>query len=154
MPRLTPLLLLALPSLALAGEESKVAAELAPVLVTGTTFAGSALIVAIVFYARNRMAHLRHETIRLALEKGQPLPPALLESPRRGPDPTRDLRWGLMLLGLGLGLGLFLFTLPDAREASGVGLIPALLGAGYLVSWRIASRSDRGTGAPAPGADA
>ncbi|BDG02106.1 DUF6249 domain-containing protein [Anaeromyxobacter oryzae] len=151
--RLAPLLAVLAPALARAGEDSKIAAELAPVLATAATFGGAALIVAIVLFARNRTAHLRHETIRLALEKGQPLPPELLAAPRREPDPTRDLRWGLILLGLGAGLGLFLFSLPDARQAAGVGLVPGLLGAGFLVTWLVTGRAGAGR-AGAPGTDA
>lgn len=147
--RLATPLLLALPALAHAGETAATAREIAPVLVTAATFGSAALIIAIVLFARNRAAHLRHETIRLALEKGQPVPADLIAPRARVPDPARDLRWGLVLLGLGAGLGLFLFSLPEAREAAGVGLIPGMLGLGYLVTWLVTRRP-----AAAPGLDA
>lgn len=151
-PRLVPTLLLAVPLLARANPEAEAAAAeaIVPVLVTGAMLATAITIVAMVLYARHRAAELRHATIRLALEKGQAIPPALLAGPQSLPEPARDLRRGLQLVGLGAGLGLFLLTLEGARVAAGAGLIPLLLGLGHLVSYRLAGRARTPAGAPDP----
>lgn len=83
---------------------------------------------------RNRMLH---DTIRLMIEKGQPIPPELLQSqdpPRR---PKSDLRSGLVLVGVGLGVGMFLFV--QHQNAWPAGLIPLLMGVAFLITWKIES---------------
>lgn len=97
----------------------------------------AAVVLAAMFY-RHRGRELRHQTIRLALEKGQPLPPELLHEPS-GASSGRDLRRGVILTSLGIGLSLFLWS----RNASswGAGLIVAALGVGFLVSHWLAPRS-------------
>ena len=77
---------------------------------------------------------LWHETARLALEKGQPVPPA-------GPDPDMarhywrrrrgglfDFRRGLILLALGAGL-----YFCGAEKVHTYALIPVLIGAAFMV---------------------
>jgi hypothetical protein len=87
--------------------------------------------------ARNRMLH---DTIRLMVEKGQPIPPELLQPQdmqRRRPS---DLRYGLLFIGLGLGLAALLFSEQSARWP--VALIPLLMGVAYLVTWKIESNKN------------
>lgn len=115
-------------------------AEVAPVLVTAVVFGFTLFIVMAVLYANHRARQMRHETIRLALEKGQPLPPELLERPSR---PGSDLARGVKLLSLGLGLSLMLLLME--KRAWPVGLILVLLGLGYLASHWLTRRQ----GAPA-----
>jgi hypothetical protein len=114
-----------------------------PIFTTAIVFTMTTAIVAISLYAAYRSSRLKLETIRFAIEKGVPVPEALLGNRRPPVDlPTRDLRRGLVLVGLGTGLGLFLRIL-DGTSASGVwsvGFVPMLLGAGYLVTWFIARR--------------
>lgn len=97
--------------------------------------------VAVTLYFRTRREHERHETLRKMVEKGMEIPPTLL-SPPAGGEPASDLRRGLVLVGLGIGLMVLLLTLgePDARRAWAVGLIPALMGGAYLVTWRLRLR--------------
>ncbi|MDX2186249.1 MAG: DUF6249 domain-containing protein [Opitutaceae bacterium] len=74
-------------------------------------------IVFIVFRAKRERERLWHETARIAIEKGQPLPPmpadlsganevniSSLINQSRVRTPFRDLRAGLLLGGLGAGL--------------------------------------------------
>jgi hypothetical protein len=107
---------------------------------TGIVFAFSALIVGIIFYARHREKQLRHETIRLALEKGQALPPELLQGGAR--TQRSDLSRGVLLLSVGAGLTLFLAV--ERHRGWGAGLVLVCLGLGYLVSHALGRR------APAP----
>ncbi len=116
---------------------------LASVLVSAVVFGFTLAIVVAVLYARHRARQMRHETIRLALEKGQPLPPELLEPPAAR---ASDLARGVKLLALGLGLSLMLFLME--KRAWPVGLILVALGLGYLVSHWLTGRQGA-PGAPA-----
>lgn len=144
MNHLAPALLLALaPGLALADATEVIV----PIAVTGTVFGFSAVMIGIIAYTRHRNQRLRHETIRLAIEKGQPLPAEMLD-PDVGRDPGfRDFRRGLLLLAIGLGVALFLFFAPpDGAPARtwAVGFIPGLMGLAYLASYAVAQRQGRG----------
>jgi hypothetical protein len=157
MKRLLPAALFSLLP-ALARADSDLAELIVPIGIVGTVFGFTAIIVAVVAYARHRSNQLRHETIRLAIEKGQPLPPDLLDAPSvrdsydaRGRNtPERDLRRGLVLLALGIGLCLYLgvgnFTGSGHHWA--VGFIPGLIGAAYLVAYAVGR--GRGPSAPPP----
>ncbi len=114
--------------------------HLEPALVTSVVFGFTLLIVLAILYARHRARQMRHETIRLALEKGQPLPPDLLNPPAR---PGSDLTRGVKLLSLGLGLSAMLSLMQ--RHAWPVGLILVALGLGYLAShWLAGGRKTPG----------
>ena len=81
-------------------------------------------------YYNNRRRELWHETARLALEKGQPLPalPTDDEPHRRRPeDRGNDIR-----IGVGLGLYLFLSSLVG-RSLGYVGAIPGFIGVALLL---------------------
>jgi hypothetical protein len=112
--------------------------DLTAVLVVGTIFGFTAIIVVVSMYARHRARQMRHETIRLALEKGQPLPPEALGSLG---SPQQDLTRGVRLVALGIGLSAFLYLLaPSHGNLHGhniwaVGLILVAIGVGHLVSY-------------------
>lgn len=92
---------------------------------------GIALALAYLVFRMNRA---RHETIRLAIEKGVFRPEMLAPVPAA----MIDLRRGILLSGLGVGLSLLLFfVVPDQRQVAAVGLLPLAVGVGYLVSWRV-----------------
>jgi hypothetical protein len=80
----------------------------------------------------------RHETLRRMVEKGMELPPELLVAPVG--RPASDLRRGLVLVGLGVGLIVLILSAGHAQRYWAVGLIPALMGGGYLVTWRLSDR--------------
>lgn len=87
-------------------------------------------------YFHNRRTEQWHQTARLALEKGQPVPappPADLsdqKNPRR--EASDDIRSGLILIAVGIGLYLFLshFVSPGLGA---VGAIPGLIGLSLLL---------------------
>jgi hypothetical protein len=124
-------------------------------------FAFLAAIIIVPQYLRYRERARLHETLRIAFERGQPVPPELVEalqSGRRGapvdeapvynlPDRAqRDLRRGVIWLALGLGLvgvGVAfyagLYNVGGSEETFGtfaaLGAIPAFIGLAYLGLW-------------------
>ena len=91
---------------------------------------------------RTQRAQMHHETLRLLIEKGQPIPAELL----RGPDglrlPRNDFRNGLVLISVGLGLGTLLLTQGDGDWP--LALIPLLMGVAFLIAWKIESKKTGG----------
>ncbi len=116
------------------------------------TFIASIILVPL--WLRHRDRDKMHETLRIAFEKGQPVPPEIIGAlqsnvaPTLAPTPERDLRRGIVLAAVGLGFcGLgygFWFGLMSHSEVaayivggiiSGVGAIPGLIGVAYLLLW-------------------
>ena len=127
-----------LPSLAVLGLEPWMIAFVVPV--AALIFAGVIAVSAMYFQHRRR--ELWHQTARIALEKGQPLP-----SDPDNPNPINPAtgqpvpRWRGLLIGgvvnLGVGLGLFvaLSQIPNVRFNLGYfGAIPGFIGLGLLVA--------------------
>jgi len=104
-------------------------------------------IVALVGYFKHQASRQRAELIRIALEKGQPLPPQLLDAP--GPA-RNDLASGIRTIFAGLGVGLFLWFFKPERPLWAVGLMVVLIGVGQLVAHFVTARSP----AAAPGGPA
>ena len=122
-----------------------------PIFIVGIVFSFSAIVVATVFYSRYRERRLWHETIRLALEKGQAPPPEWFRDAQDAPRARRnDLSRGVILLALGAGISLFLWTY--GNRGWGVGFILLALGLGFVAS-HLLTRGDRGAlGADQPSA--
>ncbi len=90
---------------------------------------------------RQKMA----ETLRIAIEKGQPLPTEMIDAmssnvrnPGLPPSPQRDLRTGIIWLGVGVGfaaLGAVLsFEEPDALfPLLGLATFPIFIGLAFIV---------------------
>lgn len=117
--------------------------DVTPVLIVSVVFLTSAIIVATVFLFIHRSKELRHQTIRLALEKGQPLPPGLLDDSARPRPRANDLKSGVKAVFIGLGLSLFFFFVH--RDLWPVGLIPMFVGFGHLAAYALTGRSQPGT---------
>ena len=81
---------------------------------------------------RNR---LLHETLRLMIEKGQPIPPELLQSPYGLRRPRNDLRNGLVLISIGIGLAAWLLAQKDTDWP--MALIPLLIGVAFLIARKL-----------------
>ena len=116
-----------------------------------TIFGAPVLIVAVILYfgfSKNRMMH---RTIRMMVEKGQPVPAALLAPPPPAQRRRSDMRRGVVLAMVGLGLMLF-FAAVNGWEggAWSIGLIPFLIGAGYLIVWKLEGNKDVSSPPPVP----
>ncbi len=115
-------------------------------------FLGAVILVPI--YLRHKDRERMHETLRVAYEKGQPVPPELIEALQNHTPvsamstPERDLRRAVVLIaiglgfvGLGYGLWYGLMSVDDQAayisggSTAGVGAIPGLIGLAYLVLW-------------------
>ena len=101
-------------------------------------FGAPVLIVAVIMYfgfSRNRMMH---KTIRMMVEKGQSVPPALLAPPAPAQRQRSDLRRGVVLGMIGIGIILFFGAVNDWENGAwAIGVIPALIGVGYLLVWKL-----------------
>ncbi|KUJ81601.1 hypothetical protein AWR36_013775 [Microbulbifer flavimaris] len=101
------------------------------------------LLVWMALYFRQKSNREVQETIRLALEKDNPLTPTLIEHlASYGPHPKRDIRIGIVWVAIALGLALMGFFTPDPsgnafKGMLAVAAIPLMVGIAYLVMSRI-----------------
>ncbi len=122
-------------------------------LVPIALFAAVAAVFILPSYFRSRDKARMHETLRLAYEKGQPVPPELIEAlqvgsqmPIENPQSrvARDLRVGVVWLAVGLGFvaigGAFyagLYYVGGATETfasfAAIGAIPIFVGLAFML---------------------
>jgi hypothetical protein len=100
------------------------------------TFGLPLLLVAVILFYKHRKARITHETIVRLAEKGLPVPPELIDPPRRGAR-IRAFAAGLILIGLGVGLALFF---NEVGAPWSIGFIPGLMGVALLLAWAIERR--------------
>jgi hypothetical protein len=106
---------------------------------------GCMMIVAVVclpFYFKSRERREMQRTLRAAIEKGQPLPPEVIEAMTKTvklpPTRLRDLRTGIIWLAVGIGVagatyfGDFIHGDHDF-DGFGIACIPAVIGVAYIV---------------------
>jgi hypothetical protein len=105
-------------------------------------FATPVLIVATILYFSFSNRRAMHKTVRMLVEKGQPVPEALLNPPPVIRQRS-DLRRGVVLLMIGAGLMVFFGAVNDWEGGAwSLGIIPFLIGLGYLLVWRLDVRRD------------
>src|SRR6266852_8144092 len=97
-----------------------------------TVFGAPVLIVGVIMFMNYLKARSLHRTVQTMVEKGQPVRSALL-APSAVPRPRSDLRRGIIRVMVGLGIAVF-FGIEEGWHDSAwaFGLIPGLLGVGYL----------------------
>jgi hypothetical protein len=109
-------------------------------IIGGLLFTGVVVVTAQVTKAAERKAF--YETARAAVEKGQPLPPEVIEAmaaqPKRPATAQSDLRAGMIWLAAGLGVIIFGFAIGfedgDAvYPLMGLGAIPLLIGVAMIL---------------------
>jgi len=104
----------------------------APVLIVAT--------IGIFALIGNRM---RQRTIRMMVEKGQPVPAELLAPEVRRVRRRSDVRRGVIWTMVGLGLMVWLGAVNDWEGGIwSFGLIPFLIGLGYLIVWKLEGKKE------------
>ena len=94
---------------------------------------------------------MRQRTIRMMVEKGQPVPAELLAPATRGIRRRSDARRGVVWTMVGLGLMVWLAAVNDWEGGAwSFGLIPFLIGLGYLIVWKLENKKDIPPPPPAP----
>jgi hypothetical protein len=107
-----------------------------------TVFGAPVVIVGLILYFSFSRSRTLHRTVRMMVEKGQPVPEALLNPPPAHRQRS-DLRRGIVLTMVGLGLLVFLGAINDWEGGAwSLGLIPFLIGAGYLLVWKLDAKKD------------
>jgi hypothetical protein len=107
-----------------------------------TVFGAPVLIVGLIMYFSFSRQRALHRTVRMMVEKGQPVPEALLNPPPAQRQRS-DLRRGVVLTMIGIGLMVFFAAVNDWEGGAWtLGLIPFLIGAGYLLVWKLDTKKD------------
>lgn len=80
---------------------------------------------------RNRESQRKHDLYMKSLEMGQAIPDHFFDEPKK-PNTISNLKKGILWLSVGLG-ALVYFTIINEEEALILGIVPAFIGAGYLL---------------------
>lgn len=103
-----------------------------------TIFGAPVLIVGLIMYFGFSKSRMQHRTVRMLAEKGQPIPATLLAPPTPAVRQRSDMRRGVVLSMIGVGLMVWLGAVNDWEGGAwSLGLIPFLIGAGYLIVWKL-----------------
>jgi len=120
-------------------------------------FAMIAAIVVIPRYFRSREREALQATLRSAIEKGQPLPPEVIDAISREAKPTsspaRDVRVGIVWIGVAAGFIGFAYALGYMDEEGaaqafypmlGLAAFPGFIGLAFLLMGLLGRGKDRG----------
>jgi hypothetical protein len=108
-----------------------------------TIFGAPVLIVLVVGLIALVGSRMRQRTIRMMVEKGQPVPAELLAPEVRRVRRRSDVRRGVIWTMVGLGLMVWLAAVNDWEGGVwSFGLIPFLIGLGYLIVWKLEGKKD------------
>ena len=112
------------------------------ILVPISIFAAVVAIIWLFSHYNYKKRLTAHETLRLAVEKGQEVSPELVERMSYLNDPAKsDLRRGVLLIAFGVAFMILGSIVPhDEPEAMrgiiGISSFPIVLGFAYLGLWR------------------
>ena len=116
-----------------------------------TIFGAPVLIVMLIGVIALIGSRMRQRTIRMMVEKGQPVPAELLAPEVRRVRRRSDVRRGVVWTMVGLGLMIWLAAVNDWEGGAwSFGLIPFLIGLGYLIVWKLENKKDIPPPPPAP----
>lgn len=109
------------------------------VFIPFVVMAAPVLIVLIVLRYRQQQTRTRYDALVKLADKGVALTPALLAEPQA---PYSERRRALILIGTALGIMLMFLALPGHFDNGyslaslwALGLLPLMIGIGYLASW-------------------
>ena len=106
-------------------------------------FGAPVLIVVMIGIFALLVSRSRQRTIRMLVEKGQPVPAELLAPATRSVRQRSDMRRGVVWTMVGLGLMVWLGAVNDWEGGAwSLGLIPFLIGLGYLIVWKLENKKD------------
>lgn len=109
-------------------------------LIPGIVFGSMTTVSFFILYFSFRKRREMLDTVRTAIQSGQTLPASFLEAldSKSKPSPDSDLRKAVLLIALGLSGMTVLATVAgdEAGRAWSIGLVPTLLGIGYLFLWK------------------
>ena len=114
-------------------------------------FGAPVLIVILIGMFSLLVNRSRQRTIRMLVEKGQPVPAELLAPAARAVRKRSDVRRGVVWTMVGFGLMIWLAAVNDWEGGAwSFGLIPFLIGLGYLIIWKLENKKDIPPPPPAP----
>ncbi len=122
------------------GGDEDIPAMVVPIVAVSmfAIFGAPVMIVALIMYFGFSKNRAMHRTIRMLAEKGQPIPPALLAQPTPALRQRSDMRRGVVLCMVGLGIMIFFAAVNDWEGGSwAIGVIPFVIGLGYLLVWKL-----------------
>ena len=127
------------------GASKDIPSEVIPLvgIVFLSIFGAPVLIVILIGVFALLVSRSRQRTIRLLVEKGQPVPAELLAPEVRRVRRRSDVRRGVIWTMVGLGLMVWLAAVNDWEGGVwSFGLIPFLIGLGYLIIWKLEGKKD------------
>lgn len=119
-----------------------------PIIAILAVFGTITAIVVGPSYLKSRERREMQETVRAAIDKGQPLPPEVIDAMSKDvtknlPSRSRDIRRGVIWMAVGVGLGLFGFFTSFGWEDNwnrgmdngllGIACIPFTIGLAFIV---------------------
>jgi hypothetical protein len=114
-------------------------------------FGAPVLIVIVIGLFALVGSRMRQRTIRMMVEKGQPVPAELLAPEIRAVRRRSDVRRGVIWTMIGLGAIIFFGAVNDWQGGVwSIGLIPFLIGLGYLIVWKLERKNQVPPPPPAP----
>jgi hypothetical protein len=112
-------------------------------IIFSTLFGAPVLVVAAIMFFSYLKSRSLHRTVREMVAKGQEVPAALFAPPPIV-KARSDLRRGVVLLMVGLGLMIFFGAVNDWDGGVwSLGVIPFVIGLGYLLVWKLEGRRDK-----------
>ena len=116
-----------------------------------TIFGAPVLIVLTIGLITLLVTRMRQRTIRVMVEKGQPVPAELLAPATRSVRQRSDVRRGVVWTMIGVGLVVWLGAVNDWEGGAwSFGLIPFLIGVGYLMIWKLEGKNSVPPPPPGP----
>jgi len=110
-------------------------------IIFSTLFGAPVLVVAAIMFFSYLKSRSLHRTVREMVAKGQEVPAALF-APPPVVKARSDLRRGVVLLMVGFGLMIFFGAVNDWEGGAwSLGVIPFVIGLGYLLVWKLEGRS-------------
>lgn len=112
-------------------------------IIFSTLFGAPVLVVAAIMFFSYLKSRSLHRTVRNMVEKGQEVPAALFAPPPIIRQRS-DLRRGVVLVMVGFGLMIFFGAMNDWEGGAwSLGVIPFVIGLGYLLVWKLEGRRDK-----------